>query len=270
LGVGALAVGAGGLVGSADAKAVAAELRYRPATDTTRFARMFPSLPVFASNTEALREALLEIGKRGGSMDAGDALEAGPKALIVDPSLSANNPNNPMHTAGTTFFGQFVDHDITFDAGSTLGEPTAPETARNYRSPALDLDSVYGAGFVAQQELYDPLDHVKLKIETGGQFEGVPRRADGAAIIADPRNDENVVISGLQEAEVVEDGLHLGPVGGTIVAEVLIGLMRTDPGSYLGNDPGWRPTLPSRTGGGDFRMTDFLSFAGVDPRARGQ
>ena len=37
----------------------------------------------------------------------------------------------------------------------------------------------------------------------------------------------------LKEAELVADGLHLGPVGGRIVAEVLIGLLQTDPNSYL-------------------------------------
>ena len=67
----------------------------------------------------------------------------------------------------------------------------------------------------------------------------------------------------LKEAEVVADGLHLGPVGGRIVAEVFIGLLQTDPSSYLAAQPRWRPTLPSRTG--TFRMTDFLTFAGVDP-----
>ena len=45
----------------------------------------------------------------------------------------------------------------------------------------------------------------------------------------------------LKEAEVVADGLHLGPVGGRIVAEVLIGLLQTDPGSYLATQPRWRP-----------------------------
>ena len=34
----------------------------------------------------------------------------------------------------------------------------------------------------------------------------------------------------LKEAEVLADGLHLGPVGGRIVAEVFIGLLQTDPG----------------------------------------
>src|SRR5204863_8891210 len=50
----------------------------------------------------------------------------------------------------------------------------------------------------------------------------------------------------LAEAEVMEQGLHLGPVGGRIVAEVIIGLMQTDPGSYLSSNPGWTPTLTAR------------------------
>ena len=54
------------------------------------------------------------------------------------------------------------------------------------------------------------------------------------------------------------------------VAEVIIGLLKSDPGSYLAVAPRWRPTLPSRVGGGDFRMTDFLTFAGVDPASRRQ
>jgi hypothetical protein len=29
-----------------------------------------------------------------------------------------DSANNPMQTAGTTLFGQFLDHGITFDASS--------------------------------------------------------------------------------------------------------------------------------------------------------
>jgi hypothetical protein len=65
--------------------------------------------------------------------------------LITDPRLSANNRNNRTHTAGTTFFGQFLDHDITFDTGSPLGVPTDPADSVNSRSPSLGLDSLYGA-----------------------------------------------------------------------------------------------------------------------------
>jgi hypothetical protein len=72
----------------------------------------------------------------------------------------------------------------------------------------------------------------------------------------------------LKEAEVVADGLHLGPVGGRIVAEVFTGLLQADPSSYVAMRPRWQPTLPSKNG--SFRMTDFLTFAGVDPQTRGQ
>jgi hypothetical protein len=72
----------------------------------------------------------------------------------------------------------------------------------------------------------------------------------------------------LKEAEVVADGLTLGPVGGRIVAEVLIGLIQSDPSSYLVQKPKWTPTLS--TAGSSFRMKHFLAFAGVDPASRGQ
>ena len=69
----------------------------------------------------------------------------------------------------------------------------------------------------------------------------------------------------LKEAQVMADGLHLGPVAGQIVAEVLIGLLQTDPNGYLVVQPSWTPTLGS---GGTFKMTDFLTYAGVDPATR--
>jgi len=78
----------------------------------------------------------------------------------------------------------------------------------------------------------------------------------------------------LKEAALVPDtdigkntgGFHLGPVGGRVVAEVVIGLLQADPASYLTQEPGWTPTL--QRPGAAFRMTDFLAFAGVDPASR--
>ena len=76
----------------------------------------------------------------------------------------------------------------------------------------------------------------------------------------------------LKEAQVMAGGLRLGPVGGRIVGEVIIGLLQLDQRSYLGANSRWRPTLPTRSGQvtGNFRMIDFLTFAGVDPTSRGQ
>jgi hypothetical protein len=167
-------------------------------TSPTTFGRIFHHLPPFAHANDAVRGALRDLGAKGGPLDAKDDLSKGPVLLITDPSLSLNNPNNLTHTAGTTFFGQFVDHDITFDTTSPLGVPIEPSHAPNSRTPSLDLDSVYGHGPVASSHLYDPADHAKLRIESGGQFEDLARTGDNTAIIPDPRNDENLVIAGLQ------------------------------------------------------------------------
>lgn len=69
----------------------------------------------------------------------------------------------------------------------------------------------------------------------------------------------------LKEAEVRVGGAHLGPVGGRIVAEVLLGLLDADPNSYRSVEPNWRPTLPSAGGipTGRFGMADLVSFADV-------
>jgi len=166
---------------------------------------LFPDLPAFAPATDAVRASLTDLGKKGGLLDANDDLNKTPAELINDPSLSANNPNNPTHTAGTTFFGQFIDHDITFDTTSHLGVTTDPAVSPNARTPSLDLDSVYGGGPIANPELYDPADHDKLRIGFGGLFEDLPRIDDGSntAIIPDPRNDENLMIAGLQCAFIL-------------------------------------------------------------------
>ena len=48
--------------------------------------------------------------------------------------------------AGYTYFGQFIDHDITFDPTSSLQRRTDPNGLLNFRTPRLDLDNVYGRG----------------------------------------------------------------------------------------------------------------------------
>jgi hypothetical protein len=204
-GAGAGAVALSGGVGAAMAPRAVAARSATVSTSPTTFGRIFPNLPPFAAATDAVRVALAELGRRGGLLDANDDLSKGPVLLITDPSLSTNNPNNPTHTAGTTFFGQFVDHDITFDTTSRLGFTTDPAVSPNSRTPSLDLDSVYGEGPVASPQLYDPADRDKLRVGFGGQFEDLPRADDGTntAILPDPRNDENLIIAGLQCAFIL-------------------------------------------------------------------
>jgi len=165
------------------------------------FGRMFRNLPPFAPPTNAVRDALMDLGSLGGILDANDDLAAGPVALITDPNLQLINRNNPTHTAGVTFFGQFLDHDMTFDLTSRLGFPTQPVRSPNARTPFFDLDSVYANGPGDNPELFDPSDPIKFRVDSGGQFEDLPRDLiNNAAIIGDPRNDENMMIAGLHAA----------------------------------------------------------------------
>lgn len=175
------------------------ELRGDEDGQSGRFGRMF-HLPPFAEPTPAVKAALVRLGARGGVLDAHDNLAAGPIALILDPALNVRNPNNDSHTAGMTFVGQFLDHDMTFDTTSRLGRPTNPRRSPNARRPYFDLDSVYGDGPTGSPQLYDLADRAKFRVESGGIHEDLPRDPTGRAIIADPRNDETVVIAGLQAA----------------------------------------------------------------------
>ena len=225
--------GGGGLAGSADA-----DVRPAPSGSYARggcgapassvdFGRIFPNLPPFAEANDSVRSALIEVGQQGGGLDAQDDLTAGPQALIVDPTVNGNptvtnpygtNPDNPTMTAGSTFVGQFTDHDITFDQTSQLGVPQNPVTSPNTRTPALDLDSVFGGGPGLRPDLYvdnrDGTVGPKLKIGSvvgpapnDATHEDVPRVANGdgsySALLGDPRNDENVMIAGLHCAHIL-------------------------------------------------------------------
>jgi hypothetical protein len=54
-----------------------------------------------------------------------------------------------------TYLGQFIDHDITFDPASSLQQQNDPDALIDFRTPALDLDNVYGRGPDDQPYLYD-------------------------------------------------------------------------------------------------------------------
>ncbi|MGH2370712.1 MAG: peroxidase family protein, partial [Chloroflexota bacterium] len=77
-----------------------------------------------------------------------------------------------------------------------------------------------------------------------------------------PDGDTPLYFYLLREAEVVAGGLRLGPTGGRIVAEVLLGLLKGDPSSFLRQAPKWKPELPSATAG-EFTLPDLVKFAGM-------
>jgi hypothetical protein len=124
----------------------------------------------------------------------------------MDPAGGAENPNNPDIPAGFTFLGQFIDHDLTFDPTSSLERQSDPESIENFRTPAFELDNVYASGRAASPHQYDiNSGRVKFLIEKldpndAASQDDLPRNSQNVAIIADPRNDENVIVSQLQLA----------------------------------------------------------------------
>ncbi len=172
-----------------------------------RFGRMFPRLPAFAADTPTMRAALMAVGAKNGIMDAKDNTEVHPSKLITEPAHSLNNPDNPAMSAGMTFLGQFIDHDITLDTTSSLEQQVDPEAIQNFRIPSLALDNVYGAGPLNNAHLYDVSDPIKLLVEPiagseahsrgGVQRMDLPRNSQNTALIGDVRSDENVILSQL-------------------------------------------------------------------------
>jgi hypothetical protein len=153
-----------------------------------RFGRMFRNLPI----PRPPRDALIALGN------------AMPEERR--PPAAAENPRIP---AAYTYLGQFVDHDITFDPASKLQRLNDPDALTNFRTPRYDLDSLYGRGPTDTPFLYEWLNNefrgVKLLAGRNPQTDPVdgeeldrqdlPRNEQGRALIGDPRNDENIIVS---------------------------------------------------------------------------
>jgi hypothetical protein len=175
--------------------------------DRGRFGRMFAGLPRYAPDPLQL----MRLGDVGGPMDGRDA----------GPGANADNVEHPGRLpAGFTFLGQFIDHDITFDPTSSLERQVDPEAVSNFRTPTLELDNVYGAGPGANPHLYQRADRDKLLIgrdHAGGETD-VPRNPEGTALLGDPRNDENLIVSQLQVAFLKFHNAVVDEIGGVVPA----------------------------------------------------
>ena len=159
--------------------------------DPGMFGRIFPTLRPLVVGDAALQELA-------------DAMkDASPADVSGDSQIPA----------GFTYLGQFVDHDITLDLTS-IGEKQAdPQATENFRTPALDLDSIYGLGPDGSRQLYARSSaadsgktpgpkfligktvNVGLGGVTGDHRNDLPRSPEGFALIGDHRNDENLLVA---------------------------------------------------------------------------
>ncbi len=111
-----------------------------------------------------------------------------------DPGL-----DNRKIPSGYTYFGQFIDHDITFDPTSSLQRQNDPNRLVNFRSPRFDLDCIYGRGVDDQPYLYDQSSGGwQFLLGSNGGEDDLQRNSQGRALIGDPRNDENIIVSQFQ------------------------------------------------------------------------
>jgi Animal haem peroxidase len=159
--------------------------------------------------------------------------------------------------SGFTYVGQFVDHDITLDVSSSLVSPMDAQTVHNMRSPALDLDSVYGRGPALDPFLYvfpssgspsaikmalgsnqnagaggpgGSAGQPGMRVQTDFDLPrmhnnpGNPAASTLTAVIGDPRNDENLIVSQFHHAMLrfhnqVVDLLLLAGFSGDVFVE---------------------------------------------------
>jgi len=153
-----------------------------------KFGRIFPWLPPCQEDTPQSRIDMFQIAQ-----------------LMFEVKGEASEM-----PVGYTYLGQFLIHDISFDPTSINERSVDPEFLWNFRTPAIDLDSVYGGGPGLNSYLYTTDGKHALfwlpepkRYEKDPTFYDLPRISpptNYTALIADPRNDENVIISQLHAA----------------------------------------------------------------------
>ena len=162
--------------------------------------------------------------------------------------------------------GRRVDWSLLFDVP---GRPAAQRAKRiDGRLPESLIALPQAISGVQASDAYASLANRDLQ---RGQAIGLPSgEAVAGALGVDPLSPEQIGLpesgwSGetplwiyvLKEADALHDGDRLGPVGGRIVGDVLVGIIDADPESFRSVERSWKPTLPSHEPG-SFGIADVL------------
>ena len=158
-----------------------------PGIEIGRFGTMFKAPPATKLPPEGLRALAQAMIKS----------DPGSPITVAEPS-----DENPAISAGYTYFGQFIDHDITFDPTPLNASDIDPDALVDFRSPALDLDNLYGRGPDDQPYMYES-DGLHLRVggvpgaadAVVGTKADLFRLQDGTPLLGDKRNDENKIVS---------------------------------------------------------------------------
>ena len=154
------------------------------------------------------------MGPKGSAVDKA-TVSGLAKAMTDSPGPDSSGPTIP---AGFTYLGQLIDHDLTMDrTAKALDSTVTIEELLQERSPALDLDCMYGRGPADAEDSKFYSDGIRIKMGTTapspdllnpgvtlGLRDGydLPRVGQGSlkverrvALIPDHRNDENLIVA---------------------------------------------------------------------------
>ncbi len=180
---------------------------------TGKFGRLFRWLPPSfqTSNSEEDKEVETLLNKLAHLMVSNEFKErvGNGKSPDADIKTAEEEDENRDIPAGYTYLGQFIDHDITFDPASSLQQQNDPDALEDFRTPRLDLDSLYGRGPDDQPYLYEQpkknktQERVKFRLgpdrgvnrQTRPDLPRIDDNGDHTALIGDKRNDENKIVS---------------------------------------------------------------------------
>lgn len=163
---------------------------------STTFARRFPNLPKQGLKNPRLEEGLIELAKK----------------LKSDQDDSPPDSKHLPPLAGYTYFGQFIDHDLTLDLTPLEAAASVKvEQIQNFRTPFLDLDHLYGGGPNLAPFLYENsaeqrqaerflIGKTVLADGKEGHPGDIPRSPQGLALAGDPREDENLILAQMHVA----------------------------------------------------------------------
>lgn len=163
------------------------------------FGSMFPQLPAFHFSDRAAADLVATLQ------------DPAPDPAGVDRGSAEDSSTLPSEY---TYLGQFIDHNLAFDR---TPQPTAnvnPSSLSNYESFRFDLNDVFGGGPSVDPQLYAAngqrlLVSGKLGVPQADGFPTVTgnhgvfdlaRTSLGQAILVEPRNDENQILSQIHAA----------------------------------------------------------------------
>ena len=164
------------------------------------YTRMFPRLRWKLTRPPAdVEEGLRELGRAMRDTEP--------------PIEPINQPD--VATAGYTYWGQFVDHDLTLDLTPLDHVSSDVAQIRNFRTPLLDLDNLYGGGPSVSPFLYERGSHGAERFLVGKTTpdetpNDLPRNEQGIALVGDPRQDENLIIAQFHVAFLKLHNLVIG------------------------------------------------------------